>query len=420
MAINKYLQKKIFNEYEEIKYINSLSIERKNKYQNNRLKKMLRYSVDNSNFYRKKFENYDIDLIDVNNLDSLPITTKDELKRDFDNVLTRKLLKADLICKSGGTTGIPFKYVLSRRQYYRERGVLIWGWNQAGFEVGDRVGYLDNAPTKGISIKIKNKLRRIYPKSMYEVNYDNALKFLDYYKKSKIIWLRMVPSSMYDLIKILKSKNIVKFSIPTLRGLFSTGEMLYDFQRIEIENFFGVKVFNQYGAGDGRASAFQTKLSEKNFFADQSSSIFEIVDGHVIATLLDENPVYPFIRYEVGDMAEFIDGKYDNDNLVVKNILGRTFQSIMLKDGTYIQGLYFVHIFDDISQYFNKFRIIQRKMDLLIIEIEGAKIETRKLIENHLYSTIDSKITNNLTIKIKFLDKINNDTKKFLYVKREF
>ena len=92
--------------------------------------------------------------------------------------------------------------------------------------------------------------------------------------------------------------------------VLTTGEMLYEHQRHELERLYGAKVSDYYGCNEVGAMAFECELGRKHI-ADEHV-IIEVVDekgapvwdkpGRILLTDLD-NALTPFVRYEVGDVG---------------------------------------------------------------------------------------------------------------------
>lgn len=106
-------------------------------------------------------------------------------------------------------------------------------------------------------------------------------------------------------------------AIPYLGGykaqsIISIGEKLYDAARTRIEDSYGARVMNLYGANEmGRIAA--SCLEGDGFHVHDANVLMEIVDdnsmpvaegetGHVLLTSL-QNPGMPMIRYRVGDFV---------------------------------------------------------------------------------------------------------------------
>lgn len=418
--INKIFQNGIYREYLKVKQFNNLSLDEKQQILEKELKSTLQYVKEHSAYYAELLSNIEVQNFTIEELKLIPLTNKTTIINSKRSNYTRSLKRSDILTHTGGTTGAPFTYGFSKKQYERSMGASIWGWEMAGFTVGDRVGFLDNVCLGGGLQLIKNKFKNIYPRSMYDINQNNVLKYLNYYDENKVHWIRIVPSAMYELVKICQDLGVDSYKIRSLKGIFSTGEMLYDFQRKLIEEFFNVKVFNQYGAGDGAILAVETLDSNGLLEINMYKNILELKENKVIGTQLDKHPLFPFIRYEVGDEAVYSEPAIIGEKMYLEKVMGRTFQNIILNDGTRIHGLFFVHIMDDFTGVIMKFEVVQVDINTLYIYLQLKNKDNFNLLCNQIEEKIRNKIGDKLAIKFEIRDNLEDNNKKFLYVKRKF
>ena len=104
---------------------------------------------------------------------------------------------------------------------------------------------------------------------------------------------------------------VLKDVCPTLKVCMVTSEMLFDDDKILLENQFGIPIVNEYGASELDLIAFQNRNGE---WQVNSETLFvEIIDknnnvlpygeeGRVVITSL-YNKAHPFIRYDIGDIG---------------------------------------------------------------------------------------------------------------------
>ncbi|MGZ3883770.1 MAG: phenylacetate--CoA ligase family protein, partial [Bacteroidia bacterium] len=98
------------------------------RFQEQKLKELLAYVNTHSAFYKKRFQEQDIDILKINTLDDLqqiPVTTKDDLNRhNFDFICVPKEKIIDYVTSSG-TLGDPVTFALTdkdlERLAYNER-----------------------------------------------------------------------------------------------------------------------------------------------------------------------------------------------------------------------------------------------------------------------------------------------------------
>jgi phenylacetate-CoA ligase len=135
-----------------------------------------------------------------------------------------------------------------------------------------------------------------------QLNYRNFIKL-----KPKAI--RGYPSTLYAFARFIE-KNKLK-TIP-IKMVLTAGEVLIPHYRSKIQEVFQAPVFDNYGAGDGGIASHECYMHEGLHIAEEKC-IIEITDekgnkledgkhGFVITTDLN-NYVFPFIRYQVGDIA---------------------------------------------------------------------------------------------------------------------
>ena len=220
-----------------------------------------------------------------------------------------------------------------------------------------------------------------------------------YYKALKSFlpdYMRAYPSALFEFCKFLRDEEKTLH----LKAVVTTAEMLYDYQRSFIEDTLGCEIFNEYGAYDGGAGAFECS-EHCGLHLQMERGIVELLDakgnpvepgeaGRVIVTDL-HNYLMPFIRYDVGDMAIASDRLCECGRglKIIESIEGRSSDFIVLGDGTRISGESMVHLFNkllhtdkiDIEQY----QVVQRADSSVVIRIIPGKmhsVKNQRFIQN--------------------------------------
>ena len=166
-------------------------------------------------------------------------------------------------------------------------------------------------------------------------------------KKQGINFMRGYPSSLYTFSNYLKSKSISY----SMKGVFTTAEMLYPYHRKVIEDVFGTGIIDAYGCGDGMAGANQCEQRNK-YHINIETSYMEILssdykndaqpgeEGTIVVTSLNDYAM-PFIRYAPGDMAIQGKGKCPCGRglPVLEKIIGRSSDLFKLANGRILNGL---------------------------------------------------------------------------------
>lgn len=100
------------------KNIETASIDELQRLQTKLLRRQLKKAYENSRFYRKKFKAQGVHPSDIRNLedvDKIPFTTREELENNFDEVLSIPMSRVATIRQTSGTTGSPLTIAHSRK-----------------------------------------------------------------------------------------------------------------------------------------------------------------------------------------------------------------------------------------------------------------------------------------------------------------
>jgi phenylacetate-CoA ligase len=161
--------------------------------------------------------------------------------------------------------------------------------------------------------------------------------------------------------------------------VLTTGEMLYEHQRRELERLFGADVSDYYGCNEVGAMAFECEAGTKHITDEHV--ILEVVDanghpvwdkpGRILLTDLD-NFLTPLIRYEVGDVGVITREPCPCGRglTVLKEIEGRTQDAVRNARGDKLSTLFFAGRFKD-SRIIHRIQIVQRSLSEIEVLCEG-------------------------------------------------
>lgn len=117
--------------------------------QEKQLRNMIDFAYKNVPYYHKLFDDLKLDPDDikkVEDLKKLPILTKEIIKQNWDDFKPANLNKIKYSePATGGSTGTPFKYRLSKFDRFMSGAMLYRGWGYAGYELGDKMVFLAGA-----------------------------------------------------------------------------------------------------------------------------------------------------------------------------------------------------------------------------------------------------------------------------------
>jgi phenylacetate-CoA ligase len=405
------------------------------KFREEALKKLIIHSYHNVPHYHqimKEIGLTDGKKVDLTKFGALPILTKEGIKTDEENLISKDYHERKWLYNySGGSTGKPIRVIqdysytkhsiASNYYYYRNllnidepyaKKILLWG------------SPTDFSKTSGLKSKIldwfTNKVflnsYRMTPDDM-----DGYIKTINSYQPDLI---RGYSGSLYELAKHAKNRNMDLYSPPVLVG---SAESLNTQMRNLIEEVFKTKIHDFYGSREINNLAGEC---EEGMMHILPSNIIEILDdnnnpvspgqtGKVIVTNLF-NYSMPLIRYQIGDMATLgpLECKCGNPLPTLEKIDGRLFESFVLEDGTIISGEFFVQL---IGVYCNKgfidqFQVIQRDYDDLKVLVVSESLNKSEIED--INEKIRIFMGENCKIQWEFVSEIPPiSTGKFLYTK---
>lgn len=403
------------NEYE--------SYETLKKYQEEKLQRLIPFSFDKVPYYHKLFKHLNIkpeDIRSIADLQKLPILTKEIIRNNQSDFvpLNLKEQKYD-VRTTGGSTGVPLQYRLSKYDSILAFDILYANWGYAGYELGDKIAVIAGSSlitSTGSKVIDNTKafMMNFKEYSSFDLSEKYMNKIIIQLNKFKPKYLKGFPSAIYLFAKHIKNKDLNIDFQP--ESVFTTAEVLFDSQRELIEEVFNCKVFDQYGLNDGGVTAFECKMHE-GLHIDMIRSIMEIVDengnqleagkeGKILATSL-HNYAMPFIRYNTNDLGIVSDKKCDCGRKLplLKEIVGRTTDILEFPNNMVVSGAAVVDMFKYFSDKIREYQVIQKKEDEILIKIVRDTAYS-KMDSELIIKAFQSHVGKNIEINIEFVERI--------------
>ena len=151
---------------------------------------------------------------------------------------------------TSGSTGESLYFYTDSDNLYR-RAVAIRADSWAGLKYGDKALYLwgaerDIDQTKSLYKKIKHRfIIKNKMLSTYYMSDNDLLNYLSIYERYRPRVVVSYPTPLFRLAKYISDNNT--HLIHTPKGIITSAETLFDFQRELIERVFSCKIFNRYG-----------------------------------------------------------------------------------------------------------------------------------------------------------------------------
>jgi phenylacetate-CoA ligase len=399
-----------------------------------KLKSLIDYASKNVPYYENLFKKIKLTSDDIKSLDDIykiPILTKEVFRKENLNLISRIYSKKNIKKgKTGGTTGAPvilFKDVYNRSftwaSYYR------W-YEWMGLNYYDEVAtfwgapsVLSNSNLTKINKQFINFIQNQIVLNSFNMTDDNMFSMYKALSNHKPLLLKGYLSALLDFGKFINKNDLKKLK---LKAISSTTETLLPHNREFLENTFKAPVYDQYGCGE--ISAISYECSKHNgLHINIEHVICEVLDetnnpilnksGRVVATDLD-NIVMPIIRYSNDDYATLTDHKCSCgvNQPLMKSIEGRSIDTIMLKNGNKVHGVFFTMILYELgilSDQIQRFQVYQEV---------PKEIEFRIESNNPLSDKVHQKLLDALykyfkKVKIIKRSKLpNNPNGKFSYI----
>lgn len=367
---------------------------------------IVNYHLKNNPFYNSKVKN------GFSAWESLPILKKEDFQVPLKERLSKDFSEKNVyINKTSGSSGNPIRFAKDKYShaitwaFHMER----FGWYGIDFNNSLQARYygipLDTIENK--TVRLKDFLSNRYRFSINDLSEKALGEMLAIYKKKPFDYINGYTSSIVLFAKYLKEKNIVlKTVCPTLKVCIVTSEMLFEDDKILLENQFGVSVVNEYGCSEAGVIAFTNPNGE--WEVDSKTLFVEILDeadravalgeaGRIVITSL-HNKAHPFIRYEIGDYGALCE-KSTFKKPILKKLTGRTNDFAILPSGKKAAGMNFYVITKKImeeSGNIKEFKVVQTKKDAFEINYVSEEALTEEK-ENFIKKTLEQFLESGLT-----------------------
>lgn len=275
---------------------------------------------------------------------SIPTLAKETICEQPDTLISSSAAAFGAVwARTSGSTGLQLRILLDRNVNAAAFALFWRAWGSGGYyRLGQR-----HAVMKGLSHDAGwryNRAIRALELSVARVDADSAGFFRDLLLRYRPRFMRGYPSAMYLFCRLLREQGL-ELHIPMI---ITGSEMLYDFQRQEIESVLGARLYNHYTHWERAASILECEAGRMH--AQQDYGFHEIVDGEgkpvgpgvpgVITVTTLHNRAMPLIRYRTGDIGVWAAEPCSCGQSfpVVESIEGRQTDNLVTRSGALIPG----------------------------------------------------------------------------------
>ena len=352
--------------------------------QERRLQALVTHAVAHVPFYRQLFATQRIKAEDIRtaaDLQRLPILTKDEVRVAFPaQIITEGLPERSLLpYSSSGSTGEPFRFVMTRDEKAMRWASLFRFWRWTGWDFGVPYAIIERGAhlafkANPLAALAERYLTRVLPLPAFGVYDGNLGDYVNKLRRFHPAIVRGYSASIALMAEFLATQGE---RLP-LRAALTTGETLLPEQRALISDRFSCPVFDGYG-GEGMEIAFECER-HAGWHLNAEGLIAEVVDeagkplppgelGQLVLTNLN-NTAMPFIRYNIQDMAALGDEPCPCGRglPLLTHLEGRLVDVLVAPNGRRLVVQFFTRLFRA-AEGVGQFQIIQSGRNLLRVKL---------------------------------------------------
>ncbi len=389
---------KYITETERAQYLPAAELARR---QLEQLRRLLLHAGANCPFYAERFSAVGFDpaaLTSLTELRRLPLLARSDVQRHRAALVARNLPEEDRIeNQTGGSSGSPVKFFLSRDSRYRRIAATLRHDRWAGLEPYHKAAAIWGHPRdlqaqQSLSDRIRDSLycRRVICDAG-AITEGTLSEFVDRLDRERPTTYVAYANAIFLLARYIRQRQLAHYHHP--RSIITSAEVLTAEQRQLIEEVFGARVFNRYGSREFSVIASECE-QHRGMHIAADRLLVEVVRGEracrpgevgeiVITDLY--NDAMPFIRYRIGDIGMLLDGDCTCGRTLprMEVVGGRVTDFIVTPEGTAVSGaamtIHFVARVPGIAQA----QLVQKARDHVVLRLVADPAfgeESRRMI----------------------------------------
>lgn len=347
---------KRYDEVHRAYWTNTLGEGGLKKWHEERLQKVLGHAVEKSTFYKQHLSGVDVSNITLDNLASLPFTTKDDLREAMLDILSGDLTDAIFYYETTGTTGPATPCPRDKKESYASNKQLAMAY-QAVLEkhfAGEKTVVGIMGPTEvhsfgdtlgDVCAQLDVCNAKIWPHSPV-IGWGKTLQLM---KDLKVGIVSSAPGLLLALAKEAERNGYNPRKDFALRAFMMSGELCTPALKNNLYSLWGAEAFNSlYGSQEAMIIAAtnandQLMPHRVNYIIEvlnpqTGESLGSTGEGELCVTMLIDG-VKPLIRYRTGDLVtiQSIPGNPMAYSQVM-NVVGRVKDSMTLNGRPFTAG----------------------------------------------------------------------------------
>ena len=337
----------------------------------------------------------------------VPIVTKGNFQVPLQDRLSAGFTaKNTYVNKTSGSSGHPFIFAKDKTCHALTWANIIKNFGGLGLDFNtsyqarfygiplDKLGYYKE--------RVKDTFAKRYRFPIFNINEETHEFYIKTFTAKQFDYINGYTSVIVLFAKYLKQKNIILKDIcPSLKVCIVTSEMLFEEDKLLLEQYLGIPIVNEYGASELDIIAFQDvngnwRINTETLFVEVLNEQNEPVSlgepGKLVITSL-YNTAHPFIRYEIGDLGILREDSTAKHTFL-KSLIGRSNDIAKTPSGKIVPGLTFYYVTKNVIEdqgNVKEFVVKQTKLDSFKIEYvskeeltQAFKTRVKEALSNYL------------------------------------
>ncbi|MBU7011472.1 MAG: phenylacetate--CoA ligase family protein [Theionarchaea archaeon] len=356
------------------------------------MRNIVHFAYYNTRFYKEKFKKAGItpsDIKAVEDMEKIPVTTKDEVRKNPKSLFAAGYNENNCIVQqTTGSTGkiLPVLHDKEAFSYFNAMGFRTFrDW---GYRPWDKMILIRHDENEKILLEYLGLLRRYYiPIFTPE---EKQIKII---KEINPDVLCAYPSTIKAIMSALKEGDL---NGVTLKFINLNSEILTEKVRNQTRETFNCDVYDEYSTYEVVCIAQECPLH--NFHIDSDSVIINFLDlsdeevscgesGRIVVTSL-VNKAMPFIRYDLDDIGVLSDRQCECGRTfpLLQLVEGRKDDFLVMPSGALVSPRKIVPLVE-ITPGIEEFQVVQEKKDavkIYVIKNESYSLEEEEKMINRL------------------------------------
>lgn len=326
-------------------------------------------------FYRERWRDLGIsdprDIGTPEDYARLPVLTKQDVRTNFERLVSPAHREGLLIKTTGGSTGEPLRFGYTRESYERRVATMFRGYGWAGARLGQRTLYLWGASIdQPLLPKWKDRLyHRAFNRCFLNAFVMSEERMGEYVDAINAFRPEVIVAYVAPILKVAQWAQANGRALHRPKLILSAAEALHEPQRAIIEHVFGCPAYNTYGCREFMLVAAQCSHRGLHTNADHlrielgAPVATEQGPREIIVTDL-HNYGMPLLRYVNGDLATPTQARCScGRNLpLLERVDGRTLDALRTAHGHFVPGEFIVYIFLN-AKGIKRYQVVQRSLE---------------------------------------------------------